>query len=82
MALLQKMKRNMIKLNTPLTLEVEVEPNVFEDKKYAPSQMIAGEVAEQDDQLATILCDNGWVVHNVPNDSFSEVQVEKSQAIA
>ena len=82
MALLQKMKRNMIQLNRPLTLSVEVAPNVLEDKQYAPSQMIAGEVTEQDDQLATILCDNGWVVHNVPTDSFSEIQVEKSRVIA
>tara|TARA_B100001079_G_C15964749_1_gene320797 strand:+ start:271 stop:519 length:249 start_codon:yes stop_codon:yes gene_type:complete len=81
-ALLQKMKRNMIKLNRTLTLEVEVAPNVFEDKQYGPSQMISGEVADQDDQLATVLCDNGWVIHNLPTDSFGEVQVEKNRAIA
>lgn len=72
----------MIKLNQILELTVEVEGGELEQKTYVPSQMIAGEVSDQDDQFSTVLCDNGWVLHNVPNNCFDEVQVEKNRAIA
>ena len=72
----------MINLNQTIELTVEVANGELEQKTYGAAQPIAGEVVEQDDQLSTILCDNGWVLHNVPNDCFDAVQVEKNRAIA